>query len=213
MEIKVKQRTILGKKVKNLRRQGFIPAELFGHGIKNEHLTVPAKEFLKIYKEAGETSMIELIKENGEKVPVFIANIQRHPISGEFLTVDFHQVKKGEKIKTKIPIEFIGESPAVKTGGILVKALNELEIEALPQNIPHKFEINLEILENIHQNIRVKDLKTPPGVKIITDPETTIVTVTESRKTEEEITSTQPASKETENQPPAEDEKEKSKTE
>jgi len=212
MELQVKKRTILGKKVKSLRRQGFIPAELFGHGIENEHLSVPVKNFLKIYKLAGETSKINLIKEDGKKIPVFIANVQRHPISGEILAVDFHQIKEDEKIKAKVPIEFIGQPPAVKSGGVLVKNINEIEVESLPQNIPHKIEANLEILETIHQNIKVKDLNIPKGVKITTDPELIIATIIESKKTEENIPS-QPTTPEITQKTTDEDEKEKNKTE
>jgi large subunit ribosomal protein L25 len=211
MELQVKNRTILGKKVEHLRQQGFIPAELFGHGIENEHLSVSVKDFLKIYKSACETSLIDLVTEAGQKLPVFIADIQRHPISGEFLAIDFHQVKMDEKIKAEVPVEFTGQSPAVKAGGVLIKAVNELEVEALPQDMPPKLKVNLEILETIHQSIHLKDLKTPKGVKIIADPETVIATVVEPSKVEEAVVPPPPVAEPAAPEAATEDESEKNK--
>lgn len=185
MELQVLRRTILGKKTRTLRKQGLIPAELFGRGIENKHLSVPVKDFSKIYKSAGESTVINLIAEDGKKVPVLISDIQRHPTSDEFLTIDFHQIKMDEKIQIKIPVEFTGEAPAIKTGNILIKAVNELEVETLPGNIPHNFTVDLSVLESVRQSIHVRDLRVPASVKIIADPETVIATIAEPRKIEE----------------------------
>jgi large subunit ribosomal protein L25 len=190
IELKVKNREILGKKTRKLRRDGLIPAELFGHGLKNRHLSVPEKDFIKVYREAGEHTLINLITENNEKLPVIVSNISRHPISQKFLSVDFHQVRMDEKIQTKVPIEFTGVAPAIKNGLVVVKVLNEIEIESLPNAIPKNFEIDLSTLENVGQVISVKDLKAPPGVKILAPQEMVIVTVTEKQ---EEVSSAAPA--------------------
>lgn len=187
MELRFKERTVLGKAVKKLRREDFIPAEIFGHGIENRHISVPAKDFARIYKKAGETTIINLVAEDGMKTPVLITAIQRHPISREFLAIDFHQIRMDEKIKVAVPIEFKGEAPAVKAGNILIKAVDELEVEAFPQDIPHKFEVDLTVLESIKQSIHVKDLKTAKGVKILAEPETVIATITEPAKVEEVV--------------------------
>src|SRR3989338_9910596 len=108
MELKVKERTIFGKKVKTLRRKGLIPAELYGHDIKNKHLSVPEKEFSKIYKDAGEYTIINAITEENEKIPVLISDVAYDNLHGRILSIDLRQVRMDEKIETKVPIEFSG---------------------------------------------------------------------------------------------------------
>jgi len=186
MDLQVKNRTVLGKKVRGLRRTDIIPAEVFGRDLQNRHLSVPKKDFVKIYKKAGEHTIINLIDEQGKKIPALISDVILHPLSDEILTIDFHQIRMDEKIQTKIPIEFKGEAPAIKGGFVLVNVLDELEIEALPSDIPHNFEVDLTALENPGQSIAVRDLEIPRGVKILTPGETVIVTVTEKAKEEVE---------------------------
>lgn len=190
MELQVKNRDIFGKKVKTLRRQNLVPAELYGHGIENRHLSVSKKEFSKIYKTAGEHTVINLVTEEKTKIPVFITDVQYDHLTNEFLAADFHQIKMDEKIQIKIPVEFINEAPAVKSGLILVKVLNEIEVEALPDKIPHNFQVDLSSLENAGQGIRVEDLKIPADVKILNPMESVIITVSEQAKEEIETPAT-----------------------
>lgn len=185
MELKVQTRTILGKKVKTLRKQGLIPAELYGHGVKNLHLTLSAKEFQKVFKAAGESTIVNLLAEGGKTLPVMILDVQTDPLSREILNVDFFQIKMTEKIRIHVPIEFIGEAPAVKNfDGILIKTLQEIEVEALPNDIPHRIEVNLPSLDEIGKSISVKDLKLGERVKIFVNPETIIATVVEAKAEE-----------------------------
>jgi large subunit ribosomal protein L25 len=181
MELKVLKREQLGKKVKNLRRQGLIPAELYGHNIKNIHLAVSLKEFNDVYKKAGESLIINLIIEgekNSKPIPVLIHDIQKNYLNENILHVDFYEVKMDEKIKTRVPLEFIGESEAVKNyGGILNKSMFEIEIEALPKDLPHKIEVDISKLKELNQTIYVKDLNLPKGVKVLVDFETPIISV------------------------------------
>lgn len=191
-ELRVQTRHILGKKVKILRKEGSIPAELYGHGIKNLHLTLPAKEFQKIFKEAGESTIINLKTDDDKTLPVMIHDIKTDPISEKILHIDFYQVKMSEKIRVHIPIEFIGEAPAVKNfGGILIKTLQEIEVEALPQDLPHRIQISLTPLDEIGKNISVRDLELSDKVKIFLGPETIIATVIETKA--EEVEETTPA--------------------
>ena len=186
MELKVQNRNIFGRKVKDLRQQGLIPAELYGHGLKNLHFSLPTKDFKKILKEADESTVINLITEDQKTLPVMIHEIKTDSLSGEILNVDFYQVKLTEKIRVHIPLEFIGEAPAVKTlGGILVKTLQAIEVEALPNDLPHKLEIDLSKLAEIGQSISAKDLKLNDKVKIFVNPETIIATVVAAQKEEE----------------------------
>jgi large subunit ribosomal protein L25 len=186
MELFVQKREIVGKKVKGLRKQGLIPAELYGHNIENTHLSVQAKDFLKIFKEAGESTIINLNLEN-KKLPVLIHDVSTDPVNDQILHIDFYQVKMDEKITASIPLEFIGEAPAVKEkGGILIKAMHEIEVEALPADLPHSIKVNLNILSEIGKSIYVKDLEVPKGVKILVEPETVVATATEPAKEEVE---------------------------
>jgi len=143
MELTVQTRKIFGEKVKALREQGLIPAELYGHKLDNLHLTVPRKEFSRIFKEAGESTVIKLRIENLEsriegkntdneiEFNVLVHDIDKNALTDEINHIDFYAVKKGEKIKVRAPLRFIGESAAVKEkGAILIKAVHELEIEA-----------------------------------------------------------------------------------
>ena len=184
MELKVKERTIFGKKVKTLRRKGLIPAELYGLDIKNKHLSVPEKEFSKIYKDAGEYTIINAITEENEKIPVLISDVAYANLHGRILSIDLRQIRMDEKIETKVPIEFSGEAPAVKNGFLVVTVLNELEIEALPANIPHRIEVDLTSLENVGQSIRISGIKIPKDVKILVPEDTVIVTISERAKEE-----------------------------
>lgn len=184
MDLNVKTRTVLGKRVKHLRKEGLIPAELFGRGLENRHLTVSEKEFNKIYEKAGEHTLINVVTEEGERLPAFITDVSREPLSGKLLSIDLHQVKMDEKTRVKVPIEFLGEAPAVKAGFVVVKVLGEVEVEALAVSIPPKFEIDLSNLEKAGDSLSAKDIKVPDGVRILSAPETVIVTVTEKQKEE-----------------------------
>lgn len=186
MELNIQTRTVLGKGVKAIRKQGLIPAEVYGHGAENVHVSVPAKEFRKIFKEAGETTVITLVDERAGKTPVIIANVALDYVKDDILAVDFHRVRLDEKLEAAVPVVFTGSAPAEKKGLILVRVTPEIEIEALPQDIPHRFSIDLSGLAEAGDGIYIKDLKAIPGVKIRTHGDVAIVTVTEPRKEEEE---------------------------
>lgn len=181
MDLKVQIREKLGKKVKNIRRQGLIPAELYGHNVSNMHLAVNAKDFNNIYKQAGESSIVNLIVDDEKfkkPIPVLIYNIQKSYLNNTILHIDFYQVRMDEKIKAHIPLKFVGEPPAVKNyGGILNKSMLEIEIEALPKDLPHEIEVDLSQLQELNQTIYVKDLVMPKGVKFLVDPETPVATI------------------------------------
>ena len=190
MDLVVQKRDKFGKATRLLRRHGLIPAELYGHGLENRHLNVSLKDFNKAFKVAGESTMIELRLDN-ERLPVMIHNISFHPISDEVLSVDFYQVRLDELIKVKVPLNFIGDAPAVKEkGGVLVKAIQELEVEALPSNLPHNLQVELSSIVEIGGSIHVQDIKVPQGVKILVNLETVVATVTE--KAAEEVVTAVP---------------------
>ncbi len=185
LELAAQTREQFGREVKALRAKGLIPAELYGHGIKNEHLSLIKKDFIKLFKKAGESSLVDLVVD-GKKHPILINDVQHNPITDEIESVDLYQVRLDEKIRLKVPVSFIGEAPAVKEkGGILVKALSEIEVEALPADIPHQLDANLSELADIGSSIAVSALVIPKGVRVLVDPTFVVATVT-ARMTEEE---------------------------
>lgn len=153
------KRTVLGRKVKKLRKEGFIPAHVFGHKIKTAHIQVKATEFGKVFEKVGETGIIDLAVDS-EKKPVLVKNIQVHPVSDVPLHIDFYQVNLSEKVKVNVPLEVIGEAPAVhKKIGVLLTPISELEIEALPADLPENIQVDVSNFENVGDEIKVKDLK------------------------------------------------------
>ena len=180
MELEAKLRN-QNKKAKNFIKEGDIPAILYGKDVENIPLSVNQKEFEKILKEAGESTIINLIIEKDgkrEAHPVLIYDIQEHYLTHKPIHIDFYQVKKGQKIKAHIPIEFIGEAPAVKIlGGILVKNLDEIEVEGLPQDLPHIISVDISKLDTLESKISLKDLNISKKVKIFTSPETIVVSI------------------------------------
>lgn len=178
MDLTAKPREIVGKKVRTLRREGFLPAELYGHGQKNLHLSVAAKEFNKVFKEAGENTVVTLVLDAKDRRSVLVNDVQKNYLTGEIDHVDFYQVRMDEKLKAKVPLEFDGISPAAKEkGGIVAKAMSEIEVEALPNDLPHRLTVDLGLLDDLNKTIYVRDLAVPKGVTILIDAETAIVSV------------------------------------
>ncbi len=175
MDLTVTKREIFGKGVNLLRNAGIVPAELYGHGSENSHLSVSAKEFAKVFKAAGETTVVTLLLDKA-KVPAIIYHIQKDSISGEVSHIDFYQVRMDEVMSAKIPVEFVGESPAVREQGAVVnKVVSELEVEALPQDLPHQFVVDLSSLTEIGKTIYVRDIAVPKGVKMLVEEDMAVV--------------------------------------
>ncbi len=161
---------------KELLASGMIPAELYGNGIENLHLSLPAKEFRRTLKAAGETTIVQ-VEVGGKKYPVLIHEVAIDPLTSEIRHVDLYHIKTGQKIRTNVPIEFIGESEGVKTGGVVNKALAEIEVEAPAEKLPHSFTVDLTALVTVGDSIMAKDLKVGSEVKLFVDPETVIASL------------------------------------
>ena len=153
IKLTAKKREVTGRKVKTLRREGILPANVYGKGITSMAVELPTKEFNAVYQKAGETGLIDLVVDSNSH-PVLITNVQVHPVTDLPLHTDFRQVDLKEKITAPVPIVLIGESPAEKSGvGILVQQLNEVEVEALPTDLPEKIEVDISRLENVDDSI------------------------------------------------------------
>ena len=169
-KLKAEKRKVLGKRVKKLRRVGILPANVYGKSIKSESLQVNQAEFDKVYKEAGETGLVDL-EFDGKTIPVLIHNVTSN-FRGLVLHADFFQVNLKEKVKAMVPLEIVGEPKAVLDKiGILMNILSEIEVEALPEELPEKIDVNVEHLANIDDQITVSDLKIPTGVEVLSDKE------------------------------------------
>lgn len=209
LNAKIRKET--GKKVDVLRKAGKIPAVVYGPGEKNVSLEIDEKEFNKVFKLAGESSLIELLIHGDDKPdkspkghfdgpatmspkatlggkPVLIHDIQIDPITGLAMHVDFFQASLKEEVQVKVPLVFEGTSLAVKDlGGTLVKNIAELEIKALPQNLPHEIKVSIDRLNSFSDHILVKDIKLPEGVKAVQNPDEIAVMVSAPEKVEEEL--------------------------
>lgn len=175
LEAQVRQET--GKKVKKLREKGVLPATVFGHNVKSVSLSVNAKDFDKVYRQAGETGLVEL-KYGKDTQHTLIVDVQTHPLTRQILHIQFHAVSLTEKIKANVPLELVGESPAVVNNiGLLLQTLNEVEVEALPTDLPEKIEVSTVSLAEVDQQIVVSQLSIPKGVELLTGPEEVVVKV------------------------------------
>lgn len=171
------KRDVVGRKVKNLRKQGIIPGTVYGKNVKSVSISVPADAFAKVYAEAGETGLIDL-SVGMDVRPVLVDNVQVDPVSGLIIHIEFHQVDLKEKVTAQVPLELIGESPAVTQKlGVLLSVLDEVEVEALPTNLPEHITIDVSTLAQVNDEIKVADLVSPDGVTINTDPTLTIVKI------------------------------------
>jgi len=180
--------TVGSRRVNVLRNQGFVPATVYGKGVENHTVQVKLDDFIRVFKETGETGLIKLTL-NGKEHPVLIKNVQKHPVKGTYIHVEFHEVNLREKIKANVPVECIGESEAVKEKlGLLLQIVNELEVEALPTDLPEKIEIDVSRLAQVDQSVFVKDIPAIPYVEILTDPEQIVVKIGELTAPEPEPT-------------------------
>ena len=179
--LKAKIRKDIGRKVKLLRKEGILPANIYGKKIKSESIQIDLKEFLNIYKVVGDTKLFYI-----NERPVLVTNIQKDPVSDSLLHIDFHQVDLKEKVEAKVPVELIGESPAEKQSiGTVVQYLNEIEVEALPTDLPDKFEIDISKLSEVDQMVHVKDLSFDKSkIEVKTDLEEILVKVEPPQKEE-----------------------------
>lgn len=183
--LKAEVRKTQGRKVKNLRKGGTLPANIFGKKVKSLAIELPLKSFEQTYKKVGETGLIEL-SVGKETRPVLVHNVQLNPTTEVPIHVDFLQVDLKEKVTAKVPVEMVGEAPAQKQGlGTVVLYINEIEVEALPADLPDKFEVSIEDLAEVDQAIYVKDLKIDKAkVDMKIDPEEMLVKVEPPQKEE-----------------------------
>lgn len=188
-KLKVAVREKAGVQLEEQRKKGLIPAVLYGHKVAPSLFWVNYLDFERLYRTAGESTIIDVEVEGKKDVSALIHDVARDPQSNRFIHIDFYQVRMDEEIDADIPLEYIGESEAVKAhGGILIKSLDEISIKCLPKNLPRSIQVDITILRTFEDQIKIKDLVLPQGVAIDEDVET-VVALVERPRTEAEMAS------------------------
>ncbi|EKD80551.1 MAG: hypothetical protein ACD_40C00057G0002 [uncultured bacterium] len=213
-ELSADIRKVFGRKTKQLRAKGVVPGNIFGKKIKSLAIEINKPGLIDVMRQAGETGLIHLkIKGDDKTHPVLVAGYAQNPVSGEMLHVDFHEVDLTQKTTAMVPVKAVGESPAIAQGNLLVMLKNEIEVEALPTDLPDVIEVDVTNLTEVGSHILAKDLKVDRSkVTLSVEDEEQIVTIQEPAK-EEVIAPPEPAEGEgaptTEGDKPAEGEEAK----
>lgn len=191
--LNVKKRIEKKKKVDGLRSEGYIPAVLYGHKVENVNLSVSVGDFNKLYKLAGESTLIDLnIDESSKPVKVIIQDVQVDAVKRNFLHIDFHQVNMKEKLHTHIGLVFTGEAYAVKNfGGVLVTNKDTIEVKCLPTDLVSEITVDLSSLKNLEDTIRIKNLIIPRTIEVLDNPDEIVAIVSESKTEKDAATMTQ----------------------
>ena len=195
-EISAKMRSEIGKHLYSLRQEGVLPAVLYGPGVESMPLAVAKRDFEKVLREAGETSLVTVNVEGGKAYNVLIHDVAKDPMTLKPIHADFYAVRMDKPIEAKIPLIFTGEAPAVKNeGGILVKVLHELEVKALPKDLPHEISVDISGLEKVDDKFHVQDLALPSGVTtaVAADEVVALIEPPRSEAELEELTKTEEA--------------------
>ncbi len=170
-----------------LRKDGKMPAVFYGRKVKSTSVSVSQKEFIKVWKKVGESSVFT-VQEGKEEHDALIQDVDLDPIKSTPRHADFYIIEKGQKLKVKVPTEFVGVAPAVKDlGGILVKVLHEIELEAEPKNLPHVVSVDIAALATLDSQILAKDIKLSAGVTLVTKPEEVVASIAVPKEEVEEV--------------------------
>lgn len=192
ISLTAKNREASPKVASTSRKQGRIPAIVYGHNVKNVTVDLDYVEFARAFREAGESSLISLTVD-AEKEPrlVLVHDMQRDPVTDKVTHIDFLQPSLKEKVSVHVPLVVEGEAPAVKElGGTLVKNIGELEISALPQNLPHEIMVDISVLKTLEDRILAKDIKLPADVELEINPEEIVISVAAQEDVDAELAET-----------------------
>jgi len=187
IKLEAKPRTILGKKLFKLREQGLIPAVIFGQGDESKNIELNYVQFDKIYKEAGENTIVDL-SVDGKLEKVLISEVHYDPVKNRLIHVDFHKIKMDEEINANVELTFVGESKAVKEeGGSIIHNISEVEIRCLPGDLIHEIIVDVSALATFEDIIKISDLKIPAKVEIADhEPEDIVASVARIQEEKEE---------------------------
>lgn len=184
VQLEVHPREVLGKKVARLRRQALTPVHLYGKGLVPASLQADTQALMRVLVQVGKTSPVSL-RVSGEDHFTFVREIQRQPVTGQILHVDFYQVPITERMQSAVPITLVGEAPAVRLGGgYLLHAIHHIDIESLPTEVPPAIEVDVSLLDDFEKAVHVSSISLGPNVTILTDPEAVVARVQPPRAKE-----------------------------
>lgn len=173
-------------KAKALRDRGLIPANIYGPKQESLSITLNRKDFTKVFSQAGESTVVNITGLDGE-METLIHEVDYDPVSSLPVHVDFYAIEKGKTVTVAIPLTFDGVSPAVKDlGGILVKVMHEIEIEALPKDLPQSISVDITLLKELTDQVKVKDLKFPSSAKVDMDEDEVVAMISVAKEEEPE---------------------------
>lgn len=174
------------KKLAAIRAEGFVPGVYYGHKEAATPCVFPLIPFKKVWKEAGESTVVTLEMPKG-KVSALIHEVQVDPVKGQPIHVDFYAIEKGHEVTVGTPLEFVGVSEAVKSlGGSLVKVLRELEVKAQPENLPHNIVVDISSLSTLDSQILASDVVLPKGVTLVTHGTDVVAAIAVAKEESEE---------------------------
>jgi large subunit ribosomal protein L25 len=187
-QLAAQRREIRGKHVARLRRDGVLPAVVYGHGHESEAIQLNAKEFDVLRRHAGRNALVDLKVGGSRATPVIVHDVQMHPVNRSTLHVDFYVVKMTEELTVDVPIVVVGEAEAAEQGGgTLLHLLSAVTVRALPTSIPQGLELDVTPLTDFETVLHVRDLRVPSGVTVVTDPDESIARVQPPRVEEEPV--------------------------
>ncbi|KKQ56860.1 MAG: 50S ribosomal protein L25 [Parcubacteria group bacterium GW2011_GWA2_38_13] len=188
--LKVQKREATKKKLNALREKEIVPAVIYGHKIKNTNVQVFMNDFIKVHRVAGESTLFDLVVNDEKPVKVIIKDVQRDPIKGDVVHIDFHQVSMTEKLQAQIPLRFIGIAPAIKTfGGVFVTQKEAISVKCLPQDLVTDIEVDVTSIVNLEDSIKIKNIKVPEKIEVLDDSEDIVAAVI---VTKEEVVEVKP---------------------
>ena len=188
-KLQLAPRTVLGKKVKALRRSGVTPANIYGHKIESQAVQAATPEIIHVLRTSSRNAIFDVtVDGDGATRPVVVRDIKRDPVTDKILHIDFFQISLTEKMRADVSVVLVGTSPAVSTyGGVLLQTLDSVAVEALPADIPVHFEVDVSVLTELEQGIHVRDLAVDASkVTLHTDPEVVVARVATPRLAVEE---------------------------
>lgn len=175
--LQAETRTLTGKKARKLRRQGWVPGVVFTSRGESYPVQFHERTLNHVLRLAGTSHLIE-VELNGTRFTTLLRAVDREPITTRIRHVSLWAMPMDEPIEATIPITFVGESDAVKSGGTLVHPLESLTVRCLPKDLPETIVVDISRLVNFYDSIHVRDLTLPPGVQVLEDPDATVVTIT-----------------------------------
>jgi len=188
VELQSASRTVEGKQVKKLRAEGLIPAVIFGPDTPSKMIQAPERAVDKTLRQAGSMLINLFVDQEAQPRAVLVREIQRHSITGRLQHVDFYQVRMTEKVKTSIPLHFVGQSPLVAAGDVLLnQQISLLEVECLPNDLRDLIEVDVSGLVNMHDTILIGDLVMPPGITALAKPDDVVVSLQHVKVVEEVV--------------------------